>query len=251
LQAGDAGYREKLASDAAFAKWVETNVAAHKQPGYAIANVSLKPIGGIPGDITADQMDAVADLAERYSFGEIRATHEQNLVFAHVRKSDLPELWRELGAIDLATANVGLVSDIIACPGLDYCALANARSIPISQRISERFADIRRQHDIGELRVKISGCINACGHHHVGQIGILGVDRKGEEYYQITLGGSADQNAAIGNVIGPAFSSETVVDAIETIVNTYVDLRAEGEPFIDTYRRVGAEPFKEILYAAA
>ena len=220
-------------------------------PGYAIVNLSLKPVGGIPGDATADQMDAVADLAEHYSFGEIRVTHEQNLVLADVRRTDLHALWSKLRDIGLATPNLGLVSDIIACPGLDYCGLANARSIPVAQRISNRFADLKRQHDIGELKIKISGCINACGHHHVGHIGILGLDRKGEEYYQITLGGSADQDAAIGKIVGPAFSSEAVVDAVETVVNTYVELRQNGERFIDTYRRVGKEPFKERLYAAA
>ncbi len=232
-----------------FAGWVEANVAEHKRPGYAIVNVSLKPEGGVPGDATADQMDAVADLAERYSFGEIRVTHEQNLVLAHVKQADLYAVWRDLQEQTLATANVGLLSDIIACPGLDYCSLATARSIPVAQRISRRFHDIRRQQDVGELRLNISGCINACGHHHVGHIGILGIDRKGEEHYQITLGGSAGQDAAIGKIIGPAFSSDTVVDAVGTIINTYVDLRRDGERFIDTYRRVGQDPFKDKLYA--
>lgn len=235
----------------AFDRWMRVNVAAHKWPGYAIVNLSLKPEGGVPGDITAEQMDVVADLADRYSFGEIRATHEQNLVLAHVRKRDLFDLWRTLDANHLATPNLGLVTDIIACPGLDYCSLANARSIPVAQRISRRFAELERQLDIGDLRLKISGCINACGHHHVGHIGILGVDRKGEEYYQITLGGSADEKAAVGTIVGPAFSSEKVVDAVETIIDTYIRLRGEGERFIDTYRRVGQQPFKESLYAAA
>lgn len=247
----DPGLETLRLLDKVFDRWMLANVAAHKQPGYAIVNLSLKPVGGVPGDISADQMDAVADLADEFSFGEIRATHEQNLVFAHVRKSDLADLWERLDALGLATPNVGLVSDIIACPGLDYCSLANARSIPIAQRISERFAKLERQHDIGELRLKISGCINACGHHHVGHIGILGVDRKGVENYQISLGGSADENAEIGKIVGPAFSADNVVDAVETIVNVYLDLRRDGELFIDTYRRVGAEPFKEILYAAA
>ncbi len=234
-----------------FSNWVRNNVAAHKQPGYAIANISLKPEGGVPGDATAEQMEAVADLAEKFSFGEIRVTHEQNLVLPHVRLADLFALWRALESHGLATPNLNLISDIIACPGLDYCALATARSIPVAQRLSRRFAELDRQHDIGELRLKISGCINACGHHHVGHIGILGVDRKGEEYYQITLGGSPDETASIGKIIGPAFSSETVVDAVETIVTTYLGLRQEGELFIDTYRRVGKEPFKETLYATA
>ena len=232
----------------AFARWARTNVAAHKQPGYAIVNLTLKPTGGVPGDATAEQMDAVADLADRYSLGEIRVTHEQNLVFAHVKEADLYRLWRALDEIGFVTPNLSLIGDMICCPGLDYCGLANARSIPVAQRIGKRFADLDRQLDIGELRLKISGCINACGHHHVGHIGILGVDRKGEEYYQITLGGNPAMDATIGDVVGPAFSSEDVVNAVETVVTTYVKLRADGERFLDTYRRVGAEPFKERLY---
>ena len=232
----------------AFARWARTNVAAHKQPGYAIVNLSLKPTGGVPGDATAEQMDAVADLADRYSLSEIRVTHEQNLVFAHVRESDLLPLWRALDGLGFATPNLNLIGDIICCPGLDYCGLASARSIPVAQRISKRFADLDRQLDIGELRLKMSGCINACGHHHVGHIGILGVERKGEEYYQITLGGNPAMDATIGDVVGPAFSSDDVVDAVETVVTTYVELRADGERFLDTYRRVGAEPFKQRLY---
>ena len=232
----------------AFARWARTNVAAHKQPGYAIVNLTLKPTGGVPGDATAEQMDAVADLADRYSLGEIRVTHEQNLVFAHVKEADLYRLWRALDEIGFVTPNLSLIGDMICCPGLDYCGLANARSIPVAQRIGKRFADLDRQLDIGELRLKISGCINACGHHHVGHIGILGVERKGEEYYQITLGGNPAMDATIGDVVGPAFSSDDVVDAVETVVTTYVKLRADGERFLDTYRRVGAEPFKERLY---
>ena len=232
----------------AFARWARTNVAAHKQSGYAIVNLTLKPTGGVPGDATAEQMDAVADLADRYSLGEIRVTHEQNLVFAHVKEADLYRLWRALDEIGFVTPNLSLIGDIICCPGLDYCGLANARSIPVAQRIGKRFADLDRQLDIGELRLKISGCINACGHHHVGHIGILGVERKGEEYYQITLGGNPAMDATIGAVVGPAFSSEDVVDVVETVVTTYVKLRADGERFLDTYRRVGAEPFKERLY---
>ncbi|MGE0255151.1 MAG: nitrite/sulfite reductase [Alphaproteobacteria bacterium] len=245
----DRGLAAHRFEDRAFAQWLRTNVSAHKQPGYAIANISLKPEGGIPGDATADQMDAVAALADRFSFGEIRVTHSQNLVLPHVAQRDLYAVWQTLKAHDLAASNLGLVSDIIACPGLDYCALANARSIPVAQRISRRFADLERQHDIGELAIKISGCINACGHHHVGAIGILGVDRKGEEYYQITLGGHAGTDASLGEIVGPAVSSEQVVDAIDTIVSTYVAQRRDGERFIDTYRRVGKEPFKESLYA--
>ena len=202
----------------------------------------------MPGDATAEQMDAVADLADRYSLGEIRVTHEQNLVFAHVKEADLYRLWRVLDEIGFATPNLSLIGDIICCPGLDYCGLANARSIPVAQRIGKRFANLDRQLDIGELRLKISGCINACGHHHVGHVGILGVERKGEEYYQITLGGNPAMDATIGDVVGPAFSSDDVVDVVETVVTTYVKLRADGERFLDTYRRVGAEPFKERLY---
>lgn len=246
----DTSYRAMLFEDQAFADWVRSNVAPHKQDGYAIASISLKPEGAPPGDATAEQMDAVAALAERYSLDEIRVTHEQNLVLPHVRQSDLYALWQGLREHDLATANIGLIGDIIACPGLDYCGLATARSIPVAQRISRLFASLERQHDIGELRLKISGCINACGHHHVGHIGILGVDRKGEEVYQITLGGRADENAAIGKIIGPAFASDDVVDAVETIVRTYIAIREEGERFVDTYERVGQTPFKEALYDA-
>jgi sulfite reductase (NADPH) hemoprotein beta-component len=233
-----------------FAPWMRSNVAAHRQPGYAIVTLSLKPDGGIPGDATAAQMEAVADLADAYSYGEIRVSHAQNLVLPHVRRADLPVLWDRLTALGLATPNIGLVGDIIACPGLDYCSLANARAIPIAQRLSSRFADPERQRQIGELGIKISGCINACGHHHVGHIGILGVDKKGEEFYQVTLGGSADENASIGDIIGPAFSAESVVDAVETILDVYLDRRREGERFLDAYRRLGQAPFKEKLYAA-
>jgi sulfite reductase (NADPH) hemoprotein beta-component len=244
-------YIEKLRTNAGFAEWVRANVVEHKQNGYAIVNISLKPEGGIPGDATAVQMDSVADLAEKYSMAEIRVTHQQNLVLPNVRQADLFVMWEELRNQGLATNNIGLISDIIACPGLDYCGLATARSIPVAQRISTRFADLKRQHDLGELQLKISGCINACGHHHVGHIGILGVDRNNEEYYQITLGGRADENAAIGKIIGRAFSSDDVVDAVETVVNTYVDQRLDDERFIDTYERIGPKPFKEALYDAA
>ena len=236
--------------DRDFAGWLRSNVSAHKMPGYAIVSISLKPEGGVPGDLTAEQMDAVADLAERYGFGEIRVSHEQNLLLADVKLADLFELWQELGALDLATPNIGLISDIIACPGLDYCNLANARSIPVAQQISRRFAELTRQGDVGEIKLKISGCINACGHHHVGNIGILGLDKKGEEYYQITLGGNADENAAIGKIVGPAFPYDEVVDAVETIVDTYLDVRQNGENFSETFARVGIAPFKEKLYAA-
>jgi sulfite reductase (NADPH) hemoprotein beta-component len=241
----------KRLADPDFDTWVSSNTEPHKQRGYAIVNLSLKPAGGVPGDATDAQMDAVADLADHYSFGEIRVTHQQNLVLADVRKTDLHALWIALTKLNLATPNLTLLGDMICCPGLDYCGLANARSIPVALRIGERFADLKRQHDIGELQIKISGCINACGHHHVGHIGLLGVDRKNQEFYQITLGGSPGEDAAIGNIIGPAIASEKVVDAVETIVETYMGIRNDGERFLDTYRRVGIEPFKEKLYAAA
>ncbi|HEY5607244.1 MAG TPA: nitrite/sulfite reductase [Alphaproteobacteria bacterium] len=235
----------------AFDRWCRQNVAAHRVKGYAIANISLKPIGGIPGDASADQMDLIADLADRHSFGEVRVTHEQNLVLPDVKIGDLRALWQALDEAGLGAANLGLATDIIACPGLDYCSLANARSIPIAQRISERLGDDERQRKIGDLKIKISGCINACGHHHVGHIGILGVDRKGEENYQILLGGSADQNASLAEVIGPSFNADTVVDGVERIVDTYVALRTPGETFLQTYRRLGPAPFKEKLYGEA
>jgi sulfite reductase (NADPH) hemoprotein beta-component len=249
LEGPDPNYEAARRADRDFDTWARINVVAHRRPGYAIVNLSLKPIGGIPGDASDAQMDAVADLADRFSFGEIRVTHEQNLVLPHVRQKDLAAVWRELLDLKLATPNIGQVTDIIACPGLDYCNLANARSIPVAQMISKRFADLCRQHDIGELKIKISGCINACGHHHVGHIGILGVDKKGEEFYQITLGGSADDSASLGTIVGPAFPYDRVTDAVETIVETYLATRRNGERFLDTFRRVGLEPFKEKLYA--
>ena len=235
-------------SDPDFALWVDRQVIAHKAPGYAIANISLKPIGGIPGDISAEQMDIVADLAERYSFDEIRATHAQNLVLPHVRKADLYSVWQALDAAGLASVNLDLVTDIIACPGLDYCSLANARSIPVAQKIAERFADMERQLDIGELKIKISGCINACGHHHAGQIGILGVDRKGTENYQLLLGGSGAEDTSQAKITGPGFDEAGIVDAVERTVERYRELREPGERFLDTYRRVGLDPFKEAIY---
>ena len=251
LDANQPAFEARRFEDRDFARWVRSNVTPHKAPGYACATISLKPEGEAPGDASAEQMDVVADLAERLSCDEIRVTHEQNLVLPHVRLSDLAEVWETLSRSGLGTPNVGLVTDMIACPGLDYCNLANARSIPVAQRISQRFSDLKKQHEIGDLKIKISGCINACGHHHVGHIGILGVDKKGEEFYQITLGGSADENAAVGKILGPAFSYDDVVDAIENIVETYLDLRQDGERFNDTYARVGGAPFKEKLYAAA
>jgi sulfite reductase (NADPH) hemoprotein beta-component len=235
--------------DARFAAFVESNIVAHKTPGYVVVTVSLKPVGAPPGDASADQMDAVADLAEDYSHGEIRVSHEQNLILPHVALDDLPAVYDRLASVGLAAPNAGAISDIIACPGLDYCALATARSIPIAQRIAERFGDGAKARAIGPLKIKISGCINACGHHHVGHIGILGLERAGEETYQITLGGSGDEHAAIGQIVGPGFSSENVVDAIQTIVDTYLGLRTgASESFIDAFRRVGIAPFKEALY---
>ncbi len=240
------------ATDRALDQWVKQNSVEHKVPGYVAVTLSLKPIGGTPGDATHEQMDLMADLAERYSASEARVSHEQNIVYPHVAKDDLPELFATLQKNGLATANAGLITDIISCPGLDYCSLANARSIPVAQRISERFGAPERQREIGDLKIKISGCINACGHHHVGHIGILGVDRKGEEFYQITLGGSGDENTSIGEIIGKGFSSEEVVDAIETLVDKYLAVRERpDETFLAAYRRLGQEPFKEALYGNA
>ncbi|MGB7368176.1 MAG: nitrite/sulfite reductase [Methylovirgula sp.] len=245
-----AAFAARRAKDTALARFVEQNVVAHKVDGYGIVTISLKPIGGIPGDATAEQMDAVADLAERYSHDEVRVAHEQNLVLPHVALDDLPAVFDRLSEVGLATANVGLVTDIIACPGLDYCGLATARSIPVAQRISERFD--ARGREIGELKINISGCINACGHHHVGHIGILGLDKKGVESYQVTLGGSADENCTLGDVVGPGFSSDEIVDAIDTLVDTYLKLRtSKDEDFLAAYRRVGMAPFKEALYERA
>ncbi len=238
-----------IAADPDLAAWVERNMHPHRAPGYASVTISLKPTGGVPGDATAEQMEAVADIAERFALSEIRVSHEQNLVLPHVRKNDLPEIYGLLKEAGLASSNIGLVTDIIACPGLDYCALANARSIPVAQRLSERFADPVRQREIGDLSIKISGCINACGHHHVGHIGILGVDRKGEEFYQITLGGAPGEDASIGEIVGKGFATDEVVDAVETIVDTYVSLReSPDETFLTAYRRLGEAPFKEALY---
>ena len=235
-------------SDPDFAVWIDQNVRPHRQPGYAIVTISLKPAGGIPGDATSAQMDLMADLAERFSFDELRVTHAQNIVLPHVAMHELGEVWRQLAAAGLAEANLDLVTDIIACPGLDYCSLANARSIPLAQKIGERFADPARQRDLGELKLKISGCINACGHHHAGHIGILGVDKKGTENYQLSLGGSGAEDVSLGKITGPGFDEDGVVDAIERATDTYVALRTPGERFLDTYRRVGMQPFKEAIY---
>ena len=249
LPAQSEAFEAAKGSNAEFNHWVKTNLVPHKTPGYGIVNISLKPIGGIPGDATDVQMDVIADLAERYALDEVRVTHEQNLVLPHVKLDEAKEVYDILCAHDLATPNIGLISDSIACPGLDYCNLANARSIPLAQEISTHFADLDKQYDIGELKIKISGCINACGHHHVGHIGILGVDKKGTEFYQISLGGSADEQASLGDITGQAFTEDKVVDAVDTIVETYLNLRQPEERFLDTYRRVGMSPFKEQLYA--
>lgn len=241
----------RVAGDAAFARFVAHNLNPHRVPGYTSITISMKPIGGIPGDATDAQMDVVANLAEAYAFDEIRISHEQNVILPHVALDDLPEIFDVLVKNGLAEGNAGLITDIIACPGMDYCALATARSIPVAQRISERFGAPERQSEIGELKIKISGCINACGHHHVGHIGILGLEKKGEEFYQITLGGSANESSSIGEIIGRGFSSDEVVDAIETLVDAYLGLRqSPQETFLEVYRRVGEDPFKEALYGS-
>lgn len=243
-----AGWKKQ---DPDFARWADQNVEPHKHPDYGMVTISLKPIGGIPGDASHEQMDAIADIAEEYAFDEIRISHEQNVILPHVALADLEPVYRALVAQGLATANAGLITDIIACPGLDYCALANARSIPVAQEISTRFGSPERQAEIGELKIKISGCINACGHHHVGHIGLLGVEKKGAELYQITLGGSGDENTSIGEIIGRGFEPAKVTDAVETIVDTYLGLRlSKDETFLEAYRRVGPQPFKDALYGS-
>ncbi|MBS3847873.1 nitrite/sulfite reductase [Devosia sp. BSSL-BM10] len=238
--------------DPAYGRWLDNNLNAHSQPGYASVTISLKPVGGAPGDATDAQMDVVADLAERYSFDELRVTHEQNLVLPHVAVADLRAVYDALVQAKLADGNTGLITDMICCPGLDFCALANARSIPIAQEISHKFAAPERQAEIGDLKIKISGCINACGHHHVGHIGILGVEKKGGELYQITLGGDATEQASVGKIIGPGFEADAVPGAIEKLVDTYIAQRqSTEESFIEAYRRLGEAPFKEALYGAA
>ncbi|MCU1386472.1 MAG: Sulfite reductase (ferredoxin), partial [Acidobacteria bacterium] len=234
--------------DKAFEAWKSQNIAKHRAPGYAIATISLKAVGAVPGDASADQMDAIADIMDTYSVGEVRVSHEQNLVLPHVRQQDLPAIFAALQKIDLATPNAGLITDIIACPGLDYCDLANARSIPIAQSIAKKFENLDRQHQIGELKIKISGCINACGHHHAGHIGILGVDKKGVEFYQLLLGGSGAEDAAIGTIMGPGFGEHEIAGAVERVVNVYLQERKSGERFLDTYRRIGMAPFKQAAY---
>ncbi|WP_461520691.1 nitrite/sulfite reductase [Porticoccus sp.] len=245
----DAALAAQAADNKAFAKWLERNTLPHRVSGYSIVNLSLKPTGVAPGDVTDTQLETIADLADRYSFGEIRATHNQNLVLADVRKSELFELWQLAKVAGFATPNIGTLTDLICCPGGDFCSLANAKSIPVAEAIQRRFDDMDYVYDLGDLTLNISGCMNACGHHHVGNIGILGVDKKGAEFYQVQLGGTADNGAALGNVLGPSFGQEEIPDIIGKILDVYVANRQGDELFIDTYRRIGLNPFKESVYA--
>ncbi|XID75692.1 nitrite/sulfite reductase [Alkanindiges sp. WGS2144] len=240
---------EQFAADKAFANWFRHNTHEHKMPGYRIVTISLKRAGVAPGDITDDELEMVADLADRYSFGEVRNTHEQNMVLADVPQKDLYAVYQVLNQHNMARAHIGLVTDIICCPGGDYCALANAKSIPIAEAISRRLDDLDTVYNLGKIDLNISGCMNACGHHHAGHIGILGVDKKGAEFYQVTLGGNSDHDASIGNILGPSFAAQDMPDVIEEVLNTYLDLRTPDERFLDTYRRVGIQPFKERVYA--
>jgi sulfite reductase (NADPH) hemoprotein beta-component len=249
----DASYEKHLIESKPFARWIERNVRPHKVPGYASVTLSLKPTGIAPGDATDKQMDAVADLADEFSFGEIRVSHEQNLILANVKKRDLHTVWERAKALGFATSNIGLLTDIIACPGGDFCSLANAKSIPIAQAIQERFSDLDFVYDLGDLTLNISGCINACGHHHIGNIGVLGVDKDGSEWYQVTLGGEQSSGATgahLGRVIGPSFSAEEMPDVVSQVIDTYVEHRIDGERFIETYGRIGIAPFKERVYAS-
>ena len=248
LPAVNAEYEKHLLDSKAFARWVSRNVFSHKQPGYAAVTLSLKKTGIAPGDATDTQLDAVADLADRFSYGEIRVSHEQNLILAHVKLSDLHAVWQEAKRIGFATPNIGLLTDIIACPGGDFCSLANAKSIPVAEAIQRRFDDLDYLFDIGELAINISGCMNACGHHHVGHIGILGVDKHGAEFYQVTIGGSQGLDAALGKVIGPSFAQDEMADVVEKLITTYVTLRHEDELFLDTVKRLGIDPFKAAVY---
>ena len=249
LPASDAGHEARLAEDKAFAAWVRRNVRAHKKSGYASVILSLKPTGVAPGDITDAQMDAVADWADRFSFGDIRLTHEQNVALADVRQSDLYELWQLARTVGLATPNIGLLTDIICCPGGDFCSLANAKSIPIATAIQQRFDDLDYLYDIGDIEVNISGCMNACGHHHVGHIGILGVDKNGEEWYQVTIGGTQGNDTRLGKIIGPSFARADMADVVECLIQTYIELRHEDERFVDTVHRLGIDPFKARVYS--
>ncbi|UXY14585.1 nitrite/sulfite reductase [Chitiniphilus purpureus] len=248
LSGDDAGFHRLQAENRAFARWVERNVFAHRQPGYCAVTLSLKKTGVPPGDITADQLDAVADLADAYSFGEVRASHEQNLILADVRQSDVYALWEKAKALGFATPNIGLLTDVICCPGGDFCSLANAKSIPIAQAIQERFDDLDYLFDLGEIDLNMSGCMNACGHHHVGNIGILGVDKSGSEWYQVSLGGRQGNAAAIGKVIGPSFAQDEMPDVIAKIIGVFVEAREGDERFIDVVERIGIDPFKHRVY---
>ena len=247
----DAGFRSAIADNRGFGNWAKRNVFPHKVPGYSVVTLSLKKTGVPPGDATSDQMDAIADLADAYSFGELRVSHEQNLIFAHVRQKELMALWSELKALGFATPNIGLLTDIICCPGGDFCSLANAKSIPIAEAIQNRFDDLDYLYDIGEVNLNISGCMNACGHHHVGNIGVLGVDKNGEEWYQVSIGGDQGSAASLGKVIGPSFAAQEMPDVVSRLIDVYVEKRHDEEHFIDTVRRVGLEPFKERVYASA
>jgi len=250
LEDQDAALAQLGAEHPGFARWRQRNVVAHKKPGYAAVPLSLKSTGVAPGDVTDKQLDAIADLADRYSFGEVRNSHEQNMILADVEQAKLFELWHELRELGLATPNIGLLTDIICCPGGDFCSLANAKSIPIAESIQRRFDNLDYLFDLGNIDLNISGCMNACGHHHVGHIGILGVDKKGAEFYQVSLGGSSGRDASLGQILGPSFAQDSMPDVIEKIINVYVEQRTEDEQFIDTYRRIGIDPFKERVYAA-
>ncbi|OUY05674.1 nitrite/sulfite reductase [Acinetobacter populi] len=245
----DVDFSELFVQHPKFKQWFNVNTNAHKVKGYRIVTINLKRAGIAPGDMTTEEMNFIADLADHYTFGELRTTHEQNIVLADVPQKDVFELWQKLDQADMARAHIGFITDIICCPGGDYCSLANAKSIPISEAITRRFEDLDTVYNLGKLDLNISGCMNACGHHHVGNIGILGVDKKGAEFYQITLGGNSDHDSSIGDILGPSFAAEAVPDVIEEILNTYLDLRQENERFLDTYRRVGIQPFKERAYA--
>ncbi|EPH2374338.1 nitrite/sulfite reductase [Acinetobacter baumannii] len=245
----DEDFTALFAEHPKFKQWFNINTHAHKVKGYRIVTISLKRAGIAPGDMTTEEMNFIADLADKYTFGELRTTHEQNIALADVPQKDLFDVWQALEQHNMARAHIGFITDIISCPGGDFCSLANAKSIPIAEAITRRFEDLDKVYDLGHLDLNISGCMNACGHHHVGNIGILGVDKKGAEFYQITLGGNSDHDASIGDILGPSFAAEAVPDVIEEVLNTYLDLRTEGERFVDTYRRVGIQPFKERAYA--
>ncbi|HAV3580378.1 nitrite/sulfite reductase [Acinetobacter baumannii] len=245
----DEDFTALFAEHPKFKQWFNINTHAHKVKGYRIVTISLKRVGIAPGDMTTEEMNFIADLADKYTFGELRTTHEQNIALADVPQKDLFDVWQALEQHNMARAHIGFITDIISCPGGDFCSLANAKSIPIAEAITRRFEDLDKVYDLGHLDLNISGCMNACGHHHVGNIGILGVDKKGAEFYQITLGGNSDHDASIGDILGPSFAAEAVPDVIEEVLNTYLDLRIEGERFVDTYRRVGIQPFKERAYA--